>query len=80
MSENPVFIELLFFSLLIFSIILPICIYGYLMWKKSISRVTVLILGLILIVISGIDLFLLRHLTGMSEESRVFASEFSVAL
>jgi hypothetical protein len=86
MSENPVIIEIIFFGLLAFSVLMPIGIYAYMMWKQSISRPIVVTLGLALLVISAIDLFLLRHLAGMSERSlsaihgSFFASEFSVAL
>lgn len=55
------------------------------MLKKAISRLTVLLLGIILIVISGIDVFLLQHMTRAAETSlsasnMFFAHEFSVAL
>jgi hypothetical protein len=56
------------------------------MWKKVISRVVVLFLGVILIVVSGIDVFLLRRLAAMAKSSpslyddMLFSSEVSVAL
>jgi len=85
MSED-VFIEVYFLALIIFSVLLPVGIYIYMMWKKAISRTTVLLLGIILIVISGIDVFLLQHLTGLAKTSlssiddMFFTHEFSVAL
>ncbi len=80
-----VFIQIDFLALIIFSFLLPIGIYAYMMWKKAISRITVLLLGIILIIISGIDVFLLQHLTRTAETSPAssnmfFAHEFSVAL
>lgn len=85
MAET-VFIEVDFFALIIFSVFLPVGIYIYLMRKKAISRTTVLLLGIILIVISGIDVFLLQHLSKVAQTSvssiddMFFAHEFSVAL
>jgi glycopeptide antibiotics resistance protein len=84
--SESVFIEGDFFALIIFSILLPIGIYIYMIWKKSISRTTVLLLGIILIAISGIDVFLLQRLTAMAKttpslvDDIFFASESSVAL
>lgn len=79
------FIQIDFLALIIFSFLLPVGIYAYMMWKKAISRIAVLLLGIILIVISGVDVFLLQHLTRTAETSPAssnmfFAHEFSVAL
>ncbi len=79
------FVQIDFLALIIFSFLLPVGIYAYMMWKKSISRIAVLLLGIILIVISGIDVSLLQHLTRTAETSPTlsnmfFAHEFSVAL
>ncbi len=85
MSES-VFFELEFVLLVIFSLILPIGIYAYMMRKKAISRKTVLLLGITLIVIAGVDLFLLQQLKGFAQSSRsliddvFFVSELSIAL
>ncbi len=77
-------IQVDFLALIIFPFLLPVGIYAYMMWKKAISRITVLLLGIILIVISGVDLFLLQHLTQKAETSPTasmfFAHEFSIAL
>jgi hypothetical protein len=79
-----VFIQVDVLALIIFSFLLPVGIYAYKMWKKAISRISVLLLGIILIVISGIDVFLLQHLTRMVEASptpNMFSThEISVAL
>ena len=56
------------------------------MWKKAFSRTVVLLLGILLIVISGIDVFLLQRLGAVARNSpslyddMLFASEVSVAL
>jgi len=83
---DSAFLELEFLLLVVFSLILPLALYGLMMWKRSISRRTVLLFGVILLLISGVDLFLLRRLSHMAEGSTstvddlLFKSEVSVAL
>lgn len=80
------FIEKEFFELVLFSIFIPIGIYAYLMWIKSISRAAVFAFGVVLILISGTDIYLLQRLKTISEVSsylyddKLFASEVSIAL
>ena len=80
------FLETQFFALVLFSVVLPGCIYGYMMWKQAISHVAVSLFGLSLLAISGIDVFLLQRLAALARSSpslvddRFFASELSVAL
>jgi hypothetical protein len=56
------------------------------MWGKALSRKTVLLFGVILIAISGVNITLLQHLAALAKDSpsllddRIFASELSVAL
>jgi hypothetical protein len=84
--RESVFVEIQFFVLVVFSLILPISIYAYMMWKKAISRKTVLMFGVLLIVVAGFNVILLQHLSVMAKDSisliddSVFASELSVAL
>ena len=84
--SESVFIEGDFIALIVFSILLPVGIYIYMMWKKAISRTIVLLLDIILIAISGIDVFLLQRLAALAKTSPslfddiIFASEISVAL
>jgi len=84
--KESVFFEVEFVALIVFSLILPVSIYGYMMWKRVISRKAVLLFGAILIGISGVDIFLMQRLAGMAKNSpsllddRIFASEISVAL
>lgn len=83
---ESVFLELDFLSLVMFSIVLPIGIYIYLMRKQAISRKTVLLFGVILIGIAAVDIFLLQHMTALAKASpsqfddKIFASEFLIAL
>ncbi len=85
MTES-ILIEGYFVAVLLFSLFLPGGIYVYLMRKRAISRQTVLFLGVVLIVISGIDIFLLQHLADIAKISfssmdRMFLGhEFSVVL
>ncbi|HTN93369.1 MAG TPA: hypothetical protein VMJ33_02190 [Gallionella sp.] len=84
--NNTAFAEMEFFLLLIFSLILPASIYAYMMWKKAISRKSVLGFGLLLIAIAGICVYLLQRLNVIAKTSpssfddRIFASEISIAL
>lgn len=84
--HESVFLETEFFLLVVFSLILPVGIYAYMMWKSVISRKTVLLFGVILIGLSGVDVFLLQRLTELAKNSpsllddAIFVSELSVAL
>ena len=80
------FLELEFFALVIFSLILPIGIYFYLLTRNKISRHRVTWFGFLMIAMSGVDLYLLQRLreiarvSGSQVDDRVFASEVSIAL
>lgn len=84
--NDSIFVEFEFVMLIVVSIVLPVGIYAYMMWKNAISRKTVLLLATVLIVIAGINVFLLQRLSFMAKASpsllddRFFASELSVAL
>jgi hypothetical protein len=83
---NSVFAELTFWLLILFSVAAPSAIYGVLLAKRAISRRTVLIFGFALVIIAGIDVYLLQRLSGLAKRSTsladdvVFVSELSVAL
>lgn len=83
---DSIFIKDEFFLLVIFSIFMPVCIFSYLIVRKAISRKTVLLLGVFLITIAGMNLYLLRVLAQMAKSSsfllddKLFSSEISVAL
>lgn len=84
--QQSVFIRIEFFLLVFFSLILPITIYAYMMWKRAISRKTVFFLAIMLIALSGIDILLLQQLKGQAElspsliDNGLFGSEMSLAL
>ena len=84
--QQSVFIRTEFFLLILFSLIVPLAIYAYMMWKRAISRKTVFFLAIVLIVLAGIDIFLLQKLKGQAEltssliDNALFSSELSLAL
>jgi len=84
--SNSIFAELSFWLMAIASIAVPIAIYMVLLVKRAISRVTVLVLGLTLVVIAGVDIYFLRHMAAFAARTSSFAdnglflSELSFAL
>lgn len=84
--SNSVFVEAEFFLLIVLSLVLPVSIYGYMMWKKAISRKTVLAFSIVLLTISGLNVLLLRILAVAAKNSlsllddQIFLSEMTVAL
>ena len=83
---SSVFLEKEFIELIVFSIATPVLIYFSIWHKRSISRATVVWFGIALIVLAGLDVFLLRILSDMARHSlstldnRLFSSELSVAM
>jgi hypothetical protein len=81
-----VFLEKEFIALIAFSIACPIFIYFAIWHKRSISRTTVVLFGVALIVMAGLDVFFLRILSDMAKhtlssiDKALFSSEISVAL
>ncbi len=83
---QTVFVEIQFWQLVLFSIIVPVAIYYGLLKRRNISRNTVLLFGVVLLLISGVDIYLLQVLSKMAKTSlshwdnSVFLSELSIAL
>ena len=83
---KTVFVEIQFWRLVLFSIIVPVAIYYGLLKRRNISRNTVLLFGVVLLLISGVDIYLLQVLSKMAKTSlshwdnSVFLSELSIAL
>lgn len=79
-----VFAEFYFWLLVVCSIVLPTAIYVALLFKRAVSRATILILGLTLVAIAGVDVFLLQRLETMSKlspsllDDAVFNSEVTI--
>ena len=83
---DSVFAELSFWAMVVVSVILPATIYAVLFAKPSISRYTVLALGLTLVAIAGFDVYFLQYMqtaaraTPSLVDDAVFDSEVSFAL
>jgi hypothetical protein len=84
--STTVFAEMRFWVLVASSVVFPFGLYGVLMAKKAISRITVLVLGLTFVLISGVDIYLLRDLSALARltpslaDDAVFISELSIGL
>ncbi|MEO8670829.1 MAG: hypothetical protein ABI411_05905 [Tahibacter sp.] len=84
--STTVFVELRFWLLIVFSLVLPTGIYIALLAKKAISRMTVLAFGVVLVAIAGFDVYLLQSLASAARlteslaDDTFFVSELSVAL
>lgn len=81
-----VFVELRFWLLVAFSLVVPVAIYGGLLAKRAVSRATVLALGLALVAVAGVDLYLLQSLVAMAKatpslaDDALFLSELTLGL
>ena len=84
--EDSVFLDLQFFLLVIVSLIGPISTYVFMLRQHLISRRVVLLFGASLIIMAGINIYLLGWLADAAKETpskmddKVFASTVSIAL
>lgn len=84
--SNSVFVELRFWLLVLCSLVAPLAIYTAMLVKRAISRKTVLLLGVVLVGIAGLDVYLLQilsakaRLTPSLADDWLFSSELSMAL
>ena len=85
-TPSHVFLEQEFLALVTFSLILPVAIYWFLFKRASISRFAVMGFAAVLIVMAGIDVYLLQALADLSRstpntlDDRLFLSGISIAL
>lgn len=85
MSQS-VFVELRFWLLMVFSLVLPAGLYAALLATRSISRRGVLAFGVALVFIAGVDLYLLQTLATLARgthslaDDALFLSEVRIAL
>ena len=83
---SSVFPELRFWLLIAFSLVLPCAIYAVLLFRRAVSSGTVLALGLLLIMLAGLDVYLLQSLSHLAAKTAsvvddaVFLSEVGLAL
>jgi hypothetical protein len=84
--NTTVFTEFEFWALIVFSFVFPLGIYALLLSKRAISRTNVLLFGLALVGIAGVDVYLLQSLASLARlthsplDEKVFLSEVSLAL
>lgn len=85
MSQS-VFVELRFWALVAFSLVLPTGLYAALLATRSISRGAVLAFGVVLVLIAGLDVYLLQTLASIARgthslaDDALFISELRIAL
>ncbi|MGJ7525257.1 hypothetical protein [Variovorax sp. GB1P17] len=86
LSDATIFTQLRFWSLVLCSLVLPAAIFVTLFVRREFSKVTVLAFGLLLILLAGVDIFLLRALAIVTKatpslaDDIVFSSELSIAV
>ena len=86
MLALSVLVELRFWLLVVFSVVLPAALYAALMAIRAISRAAVAVLGLALVLVAGVDVYLLQSLAALAKatlsvvDDGVFLSELSIAL
>lgn len=84
--NDTVFVELQFWLLVLFSFVVPGAIVWTCLTVRAVSRNTVLLLGVLLVVIAGFDFYLLQTLARMAKltpslaDDAVFDSEITVGL
>ena len=83
---NALFFQAEFFLLILFSFLIPAAIYLIMMIKHTILRMTVLLFGVTLLLLAGVDVVLLHHLANETRQmttlftDKIFTSELSLAL
>lgn len=86
MSSNSVFGDLDFWLMAALSVVLPFGIYGYLLSRRAVSTFTIVVLGLALVAIAGVDVYFLQLMAARAQttlshtDDMVFSSEISAAL
>jgi hypothetical protein len=84
--EQTVFVELKFWLLVLFSVIVPVGIIWVCLTVRAVSRTSVLTVGVVLVAMAGFDVYLLQALARMSKltpslaDDAVFDSEITVVL
>jgi hypothetical protein len=84
--NQSVFVELEFWLLVVFSVVIPVAIIWICLTIRKVSRVYVLAVGLVLVAIAGLDIYLLQALKRLARETpstadnAIFDSEITVGL
>ena len=83
---NSVFVELRFWALVAFSVVLPAGVYAALLVTRSISRIAVLGFGVAMVLMAGVDVYLLQSLSSVTHatpslaDDALFNTELTIAL
>ena len=84
--SGTVFVEIQFWLLVVFSFVVPGIIVWACLTVRAVSRNTVLVLGVLLVIIAGFDFYLLQTLARMAKltpslaDDAIFDSEITVGL
>src|SRR5262249_29210451 len=84
--EQTVFVELKFWLLVLFSVVVPVGMVWMCLTVQAVSRSSMLAVGLAMVAIAGFDVYLLQALQRMSRltpslaDDAVFDSEITVGL
>jgi len=84
--EQSVFVEMKFWLLVLFSLVVPAGIVWICLTMRAVSRGTLLTVGLVMVALAGFDIYLLQALARMSRltpslaDDAVFDSEITVGL
>lgn len=84
--NQSIFVELEFWLLVVFSVIMPVAIVWMCLTIRKVSRNYVLAVGLLLVALAGIDIYLLQALKRRARETPstaddvIFDSEITVGL
>lgn len=83
---DSVFLKIEFYLLIFFSLVLPAAIFATMLLKRALARSIVLLFGMVLLVLAGIDIVLLKKLAWLARTSLsslddgFFNSEMSLCL
>ncbi|ASU37854.1 hypothetical protein hmeg3_05795 [Herbaspirillum sp. meg3] len=83
---DSVFLKIEFYLLIFFSLVLPAAIFATMLLKRALARSIVLLFGMVLLVLAGIDIVLLKKLAWLARTSlsslddAFFNSEMSLCL
>jgi hypothetical protein len=86
LMKQSVFVELEFWLLVVFSIVMPVAIIWMCLTIRKVSRQHVMAVGLLLVAIAGVDIYLLQALQRRARETPstaddvIFNSEITVGL
>ncbi len=84
--NTTLLLEVEFWLLIAFSFVLPPFIYWFLISRKAIAEITILVFGVALVGIAGVDVYLLQYLAAFAKlypsalGDTLFTSEVSLAL